>query len=240
MLRLYGRYVNSLEHSEAYLTRARGIITAAARFLHARLVEDGRRGACVDVSHTLSRFLNRLGIWNVTYNGALTLNFAASLGLKTTYFSPIFAPKGVVGHAWLSAAPFCVVDITLGSQPYSQSEDRHIPGLVLSETTSPAPVSVLDLVDDDALGDLMRRTGRPPSMKELAALVPGLQQDLTAFPAGTVTAGQVELLYAPWKASGMSGNLEEMRNLALSGKYPMELFREFEAERAAEGTAAKD
>jgi hypothetical protein len=122
------------------------------------------------------------------------------------------------------------VDITIQMQPYARSETQHVPQHVLAESLTPASPTVGDLLDGDVLEEIVARHGRPPTLRELAAKVPHLLEDLSMFPAGKLATGNVELLYAPWKVSAMDGSLEEMRNLCLSGKYPMELYREFEAE----------
>jgi len=59
----YAQYINTLTFTPEYMERARTVVRETAEFLYAELVADGRRGACIDISQTLQRFLERQGIW---------------------------------------------------------------------------------------------------------------------------------------------------------------------------------
>src|SRR5690349_757032 len=59
----YAQYVKLLVLGADYLARARQIIEDSADFLYRALVLDGRRGACIDVSSALLRFLEQEGVW---------------------------------------------------------------------------------------------------------------------------------------------------------------------------------
>jgi hypothetical protein len=64
LLEAYADFVESMDFEAAYLTSAERCIEYTARFLYERLVSDGRKGACIDASCVLSRFLERQGVWN--------------------------------------------------------------------------------------------------------------------------------------------------------------------------------
>ena len=53
----YAQYINALTFPPEYLERARAVVLASADFLYRELVADGRRGACIDISSTMLRFL---------------------------------------------------------------------------------------------------------------------------------------------------------------------------------------
>ncbi len=56
-LKSYADYVQKLELSAEYIDRARAVVRDTAQFLYNQLVADGRRGACVDISGVVLRFL---------------------------------------------------------------------------------------------------------------------------------------------------------------------------------------
>ena len=59
----YAQYVNTLNFTLEYSQRAQTVVAETADFLYAELAADGRRGACIDISQMLQRFLERQGIW---------------------------------------------------------------------------------------------------------------------------------------------------------------------------------
>lgn len=64
LLEAYAYFIDGISLDENYVEYVRERTHATVTFLHRALVEDGRMGACVDVSAALSRFLERQGVWN--------------------------------------------------------------------------------------------------------------------------------------------------------------------------------
>jgi hypothetical protein len=106
-LEAYADFVEGRDYTEEYLASAEKCIERTVEFLFGRLASDGRKGACIDASCVLSRFLERQGIWNYMVKGGLTVVFPPKSGLARTYFSPIMAKENpaVAGHVWVSRRP---------------------------------------------------------------------------------------------------------------------------------------
>jgi hypothetical protein len=237
LLEGYAEYVNGLRHSQEYLDRARDVIVSAATFLESWVSKEGRKGACIDASGTLGRFLEKEGIWNYAVKGGLTIEYASTLRLPPTYFAPIFETKGPVvgaraGHAWIFAPPFRVVDITLRHQPYRDGEERHLPARLFALEATPASRDLHDWIDVDLLRKLTIEQGRPIKLADVPRLI-GEQAYEAAMRLGacTVEVPPVKLKYA---ATGvMAGDLplEQSENLVLCGHSPIALYEKWREER---------
>ena len=98
--------------------RAKAIIDNVVSRLHAELVGYERLCACVDISEILFQLLEQEKIWSCCIKGSLTITFPRKAGIDTTYFWSVDHGNFVAGHAWLSAPPYKVVDISVRQQPY--------------------------------------------------------------------------------------------------------------------------
>ncbi|MGB8783360.1 MAG: hypothetical protein WCD02_09580 [Terriglobales bacterium] len=132
-LNSYAMYVRRLEFSAEYMDRARAVIQATADFLYAELVADGRRGACVDISGLILRFLEHQGIWCHVTCGALKIEFPQESGIRPKWFFPLMHRdnNAFTGHAWIYAPPYTVVDISVSLQPYPAEHQRYGMGATL-------------------------------------------------------------------------------------------------------------
>ena len=231
LLAKYAQYINTLTFTPEYLERARTVIRDTADFLHRELVADGRRGACIDISGTMLRFLERQGIWAYFVSGGLKVKFPAESGIGTRWFQPIMReinPAGA-GHAWVCAPPFTVVDLSFAIQPYAANEQRFLNGYVLIEECQQAErTTIIDLMENAAREEFAFAFLRPPTMADLPQIAPGLPEFMVDFPSCRTTRDRVQLKYIPTGTSAPDLPLERMTNLQLRGRYPMQLFEEFQ------------
>lgn len=233
MLEAYADFVEDREYGDEYLSSAKAAIERTARFLFERLVADGRKGACVDASCVLSRFLERQGVWNYVVKGALTIVFPPGANLKPRHFCPIMATgnPAVAGHAWVCAPPFRVVDLTVALQPYEHGEEHYLGDMLLEEAGVPVSVTAADLFDPNPAYHL--RYGRPfPSLDDAKRECPALFKRIDRYGALEVTRGQTCLRYFATAISASDTPLETARNLQLSGKWPIDLWQDFESSNA--------
>src|SRR6266540_116994 len=101
----YAEFVNLRRATPEYEAFARSQTVKAAAFLHERLVKDGRPGACVDISGLLSRFLDRLGVWNYVVKGGLVLEFSAATGFRPRISGRSWRPEIPPSQATRGSAP---------------------------------------------------------------------------------------------------------------------------------------
>jgi hypothetical protein len=163
-LEKYALYVESRSYTNEYLEKVESIIRICADTLHNVIRQDGRLGACVDVSGILSRMLDELGIWSYVTNSSVKIEFPLSSKIKPIWFwSPSEGSGMAAAHAVVVAPPFAIVDLTLKMQPYEPGVNKHLPEIVLVKDFTVAQWKPEDVIDHGTLnmlglsGDAARR-----------------------------------------------------------------------------------
>ena len=89
-----------------------------------------------------------------------------------------------------------------------------------------------DLMENEAKEEFVRVYRTAPSMADLPQIGFGsIVQFIADFSSCKTTKDQVLLKYAPTKISAPDLPLERMTNLRLQGRYPMQLYEEFQRAR---------
>jgi hypothetical protein len=230
LLDAYAGYVDELTLDAAYVSYARGRVIASAKFLHERLLEDGRKGACVDVCQMLSRFLEQQGVWNYIVKGANALYPAPHTGLEPKFhwlFDSDGDPRAVAPHAWICAPPFQVVDLTLGRQENSGDEDQYLREPILLEHARKESPRIEELFDPALRAEYQRQLRRPVTIKDLSKIDPGLPTKLQT--RGTLQAHlpDISLRYVGVAVTAPDEPFEKARGWLMGGKSGWELWLEF-------------
>jgi len=227
-LKSYADFIQTLQLPAEYLDRARSIVQNTADFLFNELVADGRKGACIDISGLVLRFLERQGIWCHVVCGGVKVEFPVGSGVSTKYFYPLMHEdnKAFTGHAWICAPPFNIVDLSVSLQPYSEDEQRYFHGYTLAERCDPptAPIRALDLMEGELVEDHLRRFRRVPTMDDIS---PELRKFMEEYPAFCLAKDGLKFTYIPVKCSAPDLPLEQMLQPTLSGRRPMQVFEEW-------------
>lgn len=226
-LQRYAEFVNAIPFDEQYLAKARSTVRALADYLFEELKRDGRKGACIDVSGTAMRMLEKEGIWSYMAEGAAIIHFPESSHLRRRYFWPLMHPgnPAKTGHVWLSVPPFKVVDVSLPIQPYTPEEAKYLTRIVAAEKVGPAPATTIgDLMETELIEHFMRLHHRRPTLRDIA---PALREFMAKFRPFQIMHDGCLLRYVPTSVSAMDSGLAGMKNLCLRGKYPADLYREF-------------
>jgi hypothetical protein len=239
LLIFYAQYVDALTFDPLYLERARAVIRDTSAFLYRELVADGRRGGCIDIAQTVQRFLEQQETWVYFVGGGLRIEFPAAARLGPKWFWPIMHGDNpaVMGHAWVCAPPYKVIDLSFSLQPYRANEQKYLNGYVLiDECQGPAENTTIDdLVENEARNDFQRFYRRQPTLADLPLFDrPHLQQFMADFPSCKAIKDEIRLKYVPTKISAPDRPLDGMRNLQLRGRYPAQLYEEFQRERNAD------
>ena len=175
LLEEYAAFIRSKRYSVDYLEKARTVVRAAAIFLYERLIEDGRTGACIDVSMVLSRFLDQQSVWNYINSGALSVTFDKATGMRPVRYAPVTFPDNpaTAGHTWLYAPPFQIVDITVSVQTYESNEAQYIPRYVIMRKAKRSPFDAIDLMDPDCVAQFRHANGLiPVALSKVTLSVP--------------------------------------------------------------------
>lgn len=227
MLDAYATFVEELAFTPAYLRYARERVAQTAEFLSSELIREGRQGACLDVSQTLSRFLERQGVWNYIAMGALTLTFEPSLGIPRRNFWALASGSSLECHSWLRVPPFDVVDLTMRQQAYLNGEGAHLPDTVLLEGAVRGRAQLDDVLPPDLCRRLERELGHRPSVDDLRVVQPLILERMSRYGCWELNNSVFTARYVATSVTAPDLPLERAQNLCLSGRFPNELWREF-------------
>ncbi len=222
-LEKYALYVQKRQYTDSYLAQAEERTRAAAHFLHETLKKDGRLGACIDASLTVSRFLEKEGVWNCILHGATAVHVP---GLPPRFYWPIRHPNNPAktGHMWICAPPFRVVDITISLQPYPPQYLPHLPDIVLARQTTETSFALDELVEMEARVGFHRFCGRPYSVHDVEPAMFEVARQFGAF--WTATAG-TRFKYIPTAVTAPDGRLEDIKGFCPSVPNPADLYANY-------------
>lgn len=227
-LETYAAYVLLKPYAEEYLARARSIVSDVCAFLFERLCRDGRLGACVDVAGTVSRFLDRQGVWNFPARGCLTISFSNHANLSPRHFAPLESDPNVsAAHMWVIAPPFRIVDLTVQRQAYPAQVRQQLPDFVLAERSRSMTEDAADWFGPDGMRRFRACTGRWPTMSDVEELCGDALRRSRRYGTSLVDANAAQFRYTPCAMFAPDLPLDEMRNLCLSGEYPAQLYERF-------------
>jgi hypothetical protein len=226
----YAEYVERRVYEPTYLDRARDLVPRLAAFVYRHLAEEGRLGACIDVSGMFSRMLDLEGVWAYAVGGGVTVNFPAGSHVRPSHFGVIGGESDVAAHMWVKAPPFVVVDISLPEQPWGQARQRYFTNFVITETGVPRPATVEQLIDMNAYDEFVQANGRQPAMRDVARRIPHAFPFMERFPSFSVVSGDLTVDYAPTKVAASAEALTEMAHPRLNRHSPIELYRLFKQE----------
>lgn len=219
----YARFVQTREYTTEYLSKAEKEIPFISKLLSNELIKDGRLGACIDTSMVLSRILEIEGYWNYLVKGALTLNFSPDLGISDKHFWPVDITSSSAGHAWITAPPFGVIDVTLRQQPYYEGEEEYIPEYIIEKPTVPATVKTEDIFSDEARHYYSKKyNGKSDELIRLE--LPHVEKAIGVFQPYLIDREFLEMKYITVAISASDGSLSEMKNLYLNGLSGYEIY----------------
>ena len=210
----YARFVDTKNYSIDYIKRAEKEIPLIIDVLYSELANDGRMGACLDISSLISKVLEEEGFWNYIVKGALTLRFRPELQIVPKYFWPLDYTNAVVGHAWVCAPPFNVIDIAIKQQPYNQNEDLYLPNYVLQKDKADASIV---LVDDLASPEYLKKNGLSDksSLKDIDS---DASKVIEVFQPSVFRDNNVSAKYITVAITAPDSPLRQMKSICLNGK----------------------
>lgn len=222
----YAKYVQLNKYNSAYLAKVREKVPFIANLLYKELQKEGRLGACVDMSATLSRILEREGIWNHVVFGSVSTEYPKESRLENGRFWCVDVSVGGVRptapHAWVVVPPYHIVDLTIKMQPYSQGQDKYLPEIIISENIRPYTPVAEDLINTAYVHQL-RRIGINDVINYV---IPQFKEFNAIFPAVSVEENDCTFHYVPTSVSAPDTSFEEAVNLKLNGRYGYKLYQD--------------
>lgn len=197
-LEQYALWVQSRPRSTDYDERVRTIVPRLAEFLADLFEREEVQRSCVHVSSMMPRILDRLGVWSFGLKGSLIMEVASEDFWRGQSMCDIpDFPGAELGHAWVVAPPFIIVDSTIRLQnPTGDPMNAFIPPIVTVEDAPLIRPTVDDVVSAELRADYARREGRVDSQLH-HRLVPQLREFSREFPSREVRHGDLTLRYVP-------------------------------------------
>ncbi len=218
-LQHYAEYVESRHYSQEYLTRVRQIVPRVAALLRAELAAGGFEGSCMECSLSASKLLEQLGLWNYVTAGSITVEFDAATGLSPQHWPHILGSAQAVGHAWIVAPPFHVIDLTIGHQKSTEHLRPHLPEILLADDCEPVSlISLDDLVHPDLQLQMLGLSGSLPTMQEILERKPEIERVLRLFPPFAVRGDTNLAKYFPCCITALDEPFESLRPGCFGGK----------------------
>lgn len=194
----YARFVRDRDYSPAYLDRARVLIPAIAQLLHNIYAAGDRRRSCMDAGLALSKMLEAAGIWNFVVRGAFSAEIDGSPETIQILhaFGQMDPGSTVMGHVWLLAPPYTVVDVTAKLQGYPKASPLvgRVADVVLATESLGAAATVRLLVDSETRMMAMRR-GLADRVGTFTN--PAAERFLKQFPGTELSVAGVKMVYLP-------------------------------------------
>lgn len=212
-LEQYALWVQTRPRTGAYDARVRDIVPRLAGFLADLFERENMQRSCVHVSSLMSRILDRLGVWSFGLKGSMIAE-VAHRGLwrgQSMCDIPDF-PGAELGHSWVVAPPFVIVDGTIRLQNLpGDPMNAFTPPIVAVEDAPLIKPTVDDIVSAELRAFYKRREGRLDSQLH-HRLVPQLRAFGSDFPSRKVVSGDLVLRYVPAGVRISDVGLEEINS----------------------------
>lgn len=194
----YAEWVMTRPLSPDYEAHVRATLPKLAHLLAITFANHGALGRCVPASSMMTRMLERLHVWSFCVFGSVVLE-APALGLRDAFQTIGFKrdPRHIIGHSWVCAPPFFIVDTTLAFQHWKSAIAPLVPSVVLADAKAPIiHAQAVDCVNDGVRALFAQTEGwDDPYLHH--RLDPRLAGFLRLFPARGVTTKDLRMRFVP-------------------------------------------
>ena len=210
-LEQYALWVQTRPRTAGYDARVRDVVPRLAEFLADLFEREDMQRSCVHVSSMMPRILDRLGVWSFGLKGSMIAEVALQDLWRGQSMCDIPDFRGAeLGHAWVVAPPFVIVDGTIRLQsPAGDPINAFMPPIVAVEDAPLIKPTVVDVVSAELRSLHQQREGRLDSQLH-HRLVPQLRAFGSAFPSRVVRFGDLALRYVPAGVRISEVGLEEI------------------------------
>jgi hypothetical protein len=182
----------------------------------------------------LSRLLEKEGVWNCGIKGSMAIRFARGTGHGRRLFHHCTDPrkKQGVGHVWLVAPPFKIVDINLTREGCPEDETRLLPPIILAETIEKGDLDLTELAEDEWIAAVEQHLGgriTPDNFERIPEIDCCVRWGVSEVPFANG-----RLVYIPASVTAPDKPLEEMPNPTFSGRLPAQVYQEWLKARATQ------
>jgi hypothetical protein len=230
-LRNYARWVSFRPRDRSYDARVRDVVPRLSGIVAEVFTRDSMEGGCVAASGMICRMLDRLGIWSFGVTGSLTLEVERYRLWRGLQFmdDPDF-PGAALGHAWVIAPPYRIVDGTIALQRWTGDPIApFIPAYLAIESEGKVIRPVVgDVVSARARAKFEALEGRrdPNLHYRLQANLAAFGKD---FPALEVSKSDLKLRYVPMAINLTNVPLEQINVEGQVGRPAIEIWEDYVA-----------
>lgn len=194
----YALWVQSRPRTADYDQRVRDVVPRLAEYLADLFEREGMQRSCVHASSMMQRILDRLGIWSFGLKGSMIAEVAREkLWRGQSMCDTSDFPDAELGHAWVAAPPFEIIDPTIRLQnPVGDPMNAFTPPIVAVEDAQLIKPTLEDVVGADLRTQIARDEGRFDSQLH-HRLVPQLREFGREFPSREIRFGDLTLRYVP-------------------------------------------
>lgn len=218
-LESYAQFVLQKKYSAKYSEKAKLEIPFIVKILNQELINEGRKGACIDMSMAISRILEKEGYWNYVTKGSLVIDFPNDQNLKSKYFYSQDIVNATTGHAWVVAPPFSIIDATIKQQGYLSGEENQLPNIILSNSLDTCDIYHADIVSANLYNKLKGEVNHLLPRKYFTDTFKPIIHTEKTFTCKYITTG----------ISASDLPLEEMSSFTINGKLANEIYNEIVA-----------
>lgn len=227
-LETYARWVQTRPRTTEYDQRVRSVVPRLGAVLAAQFEANDMQRSCVAASSMMPRILDRLGIWSFGLKGSLTMEVPArEIWRGQALIDEPDFNGAELGHAWVVAPPFEIVDPTIRLQnPPGDEICEYIPQVVAIDTARRVRPSVTDIVAAEIRARYAVIEGSEDPQLHYR-LNPSLREFSRNFPTLETTVGELTLRYVPAGVRASDVGLEEINKAGrgLNGREVWEIVR---------------
>lgn len=198
-LEKYARWVSLRPRDEAYDAHVRSIVPRITQILASAFRTDSLEGCCKAAASMLVPMLNRLGVWSYGVEGSAIFNLESQNHSRQLYIVDTKdTPDSMLGHAWVIAPPFRIVDASLAFQHWGDDPvARHVPEFLVVENGAEEIEPTLDdIVSHGLRREQMQREGFVDTNLH-RRLAPNLSTYRSFAPSLEVSVGELKIRYCP-------------------------------------------
>ena len=223
----YAKWVTLRPIDDTYASHVTSIVPKLAQLLADALHEDNWEGPCVAATAMMTRILDRLKVWSFGVSGSATFsiqNPAIWRALHIVDYQDF--PDAALGHAWVCAPPFHVVDTTAAFQRWGTDPIRdYIPRVILDDVGRHARAKVEDVVSARIRQEFAMREGDTDANLH-HRIRPDLRDFGGNFPATQTTIGSLTIKYIPIAIRQEETALEEINTAGGIGRTGRQLWED--------------
>jgi hypothetical protein len=225
LLESYAKWVMLRPRAPDYDAHVRTTVPKLAKLVASVLEEDKLEGACEMACSLMTKGLDRLGVWSIGLVGSSTFEVKERgiwRGLHTVDHRDF--PGARLGHTWVCAPPFVVVDASIKRQRWTGDIiEPYIPSIILDDVGRKTKPSPKDVISAEVRAEMMTSRGAV-SASVIYELEPNLRAFGETFSATEIVVDELTARYVPTAAGLSDGTLEEINSAGSHGRIGREIW----------------